>query len=242
MHTSGGHQESVADRWATIRRRVERAAAAADRNPEDITVIAVSKTHPAPVVSEAVEAGAANLGENRVQEAVEKKPDVRPGARWHLIGPLQRNKAKRALETFDIVHTLDRPNLADRLQRLLDQHWPGRRLPVLLEVNIGKEAQKAGVMPDAAADLVRRVTGACPALDLRGLMAIPPIGPDGEAGRPYFRALADLRSDLRRISGLPLPELSMGMSHDFEVAIEEGATMVRIGTAIFGSRRAYPPG
>lgn len=240
MQTSGGEPESIAVRWAAVSRRVERAAVRADRDPALVTVIAVSKTHPAPVVTEAVAAGAVDLGENRVQEAVEKKPDVRGGARWHLIGPLQRNKVKRALETFDVVHTLDRPELGDRLQRLLDQHWPGRRLPVLLEVNIGNETQKAGVTPNAAANLVRLIVRDHPALDLRGLMAIPPFGPDGEASRPYFKALADLRSDLREASGLPLPDLSMGMSHDFEVAIEEGATMVRIGTAIFGARRPYP--
>jgi pyridoxal phosphate enzyme (YggS family) len=182
----------------------------------------------------AVEAGAVDLGENRVQEAVAKKPEV-PGANWHLIGPLQRNKARAALEVFDIVHTLDRPELADRLQLLLAEHWPGRRLDVLVEANIGSEPQKAGALPEEVAELVRHSVS-CDRLSVRGLMAIPPWQEDPEASRPYFRALRELRDDLQQVVGVPLPELSMGMSHDFDVAIAEGATMVRVGTAIFGSR------
>jgi pyridoxal phosphate enzyme (YggS family) len=225
---------ALAARLNQVRKRIAEAAAVAARDPSTITLIAVGKTFPAEVVSEAVEAGATDLGENRVQEAVAKRPQVAT-ARWHLIGPLQRNKAKAALETFDVIHTLDRPELADRLQKLLTEHWPERRVPVLLEINIGREPQKAGVLPEDAIDLLRHAA-ACDRLDVRGLMAIPPWGDDPEASRPFFRELRVLRDRLCQTGGRALPELSMGMSHDFEVAVAEGATMVRVGTAIFGRR------
>jgi len=224
----------IADRLASVRQRVAAAAVGCGRDPQSITLIAVGKKFPAEIVRMAVEAGAVDLGENRVQEAVAKRPEV-PGARWHLIGPLQRNKARAALEVFDIVHTLDRSELADRLQFLLGERWPGRRLDVLVEVNIGLEPQKAGALPGEAADLLRHALG-CDRLAVRGLMAIPPWEEDPEASRPHFRALRELRDKLQQDVGVPLPELSMGMSHDFEVAIAEGATMVRVGTAIFGPR------
>lgn len=224
----------LADRLAEVRRRVADAATASGRTPDSITLIAVGKTFPAEVVAEAVSAGAFDLGENRVQEAVAKKPGV-AGARWHLIGPLQRNKARAALVVFDVVHTLDRPEIADRLQYLLAEHWPERRLEVLVEVNVGSEPQKAGALPDEAAELLQHAL-ACDRLSVRGLMAIPPWGREPEESRPYFRALRELRDDLQLQVGAPLPELSMGMSHDFELAIAEGATMVRVGTAIFGPR------
>ena len=224
----------IVDRLAGVRQRVAAAAVGCGRDPQSITLIAVGKKFPAEIVRTAVEAGAVDLGENRVQEAVANRPEV-PGARWHLIGPLQRNKARAALEVFDIVHTLDRSELADRLQFLLGERWPGRRLDVLVEVNIGSEPQKAGALPDEAADLLRHALG-CDRLAVRGLMAIPPWEKDPEASRPYFRALRELRDHLQQAMDIPLPELSMGMSHDFEVAIAEGASMVRVGTAIFGPR------
>ncbi len=224
----------VAARLAEVRRRIAAAAAAAGRDPAGITLVAVGKTFPAAALQAAVEAGVTDLGENRVQEAAAKRPHV-SGGRWHLIGPLQRNKAKTALELFDAVHTLDRPELAERLELLLAESWPQRRLPVLLEVNLGGEPQKAGVQPAAAAALLGRVL-ACSHLEARGLMAIPPWCEEPEASRPHFRALRELRDRLEEEVGVPLPELSMGMSHDFELAIAEGATMVRIGTAIFGAR------
>lgn len=224
----------IADRLAEVRHRVAAAATASGRDPGSITLIAVGKTFPAEIVAAAVSAGASDLGENRVQEAMAKKPEV-AGARWHLIGPLQRNKARAALEVFDVVHTVDRPEIADRLQYLLAEHWPERRLEVLVEVNVGSEPQKAGALPDDAAELVQFVLD-CDRLSLQGLMAIPPWGRDPEESRPYFRALRELRDDLQRQVGQTLPELSMGMSHDFELAIAEGATMVRVGTAIFGPR------
>ncbi len=224
----------VADRLHRVRRRIAEAATGAARDPSEITLVVVGKTFPAGIVREAVLSGATDLGENRVQEAAAKRPLV-PPARWHLIGPLQRNKAKPALENFDFIHTLDRTELADRLQNLLAEHWPGRRLPVTLEINVGCEPQKAGALPDEAEGLLRHAL-ACDRLDVRGLMAIPPWGDDPEASRPYFRDLRALRDELQQTVQVALPDLSMGMSDDFEVAIAEGATMVRVGTAIFGRR------
>jgi pyridoxal phosphate enzyme (YggS family) len=224
----------LAERIADVRQRIRSAADQAGRDPDSVTLIAVSKTHPAVVVDQAVAAGAVELGENRVQEASAKKPAVR-AARWHLIGPLQRNKAKTALETFDVIHTVDRLKIADRLQYLLDQHWPDRAVEVLLEVNVGDEPQKAGVAPADAGELLRAALSH-DRLSVRGLMAIPPWGREPEASRPYFVGLRKLRDRLQDESGHALPELSMGMSHDFEIAVAEGATLVRVGTAIFGPR------
>ena len=225
---------TVAARLEAVLRRIEQATAAAGRDPGSVTLVAVGKTFPAGVVQEAVAAGAVHLGENRVQEAAAKRPLV-SGATWHLIGPLQRNKVGLALETFDVVHTLDRPELIDRLALLLERDHPGRRLNALLEVNVGDEQQKAGVPREDCEALLRSAL-AQPTLRIDGLMAIPPFEEDPEASRPYFRALRELRDQLEDAVGHPLPHLSMGMSHDFEVAIAEGATHVRVGSAIFGPR------
>lgn len=225
---------SISERFEEVLQRITRAAEAGRRDPDAVTLIAVGKTFPAETLRQAVAAGALDLGENRVQEAVAKKPHV-TGARWHLIGPLQRNKARAALEVFDVVHTVDRTEIADRLQFLLGEHWSGRKLPVLVEIKIGREPQKAGALPEEAGELLEHAL-TCDRLDVRGLMAIPPWTEDAEASRPHFKALRELRDRLRDQSGAPLPELSMGMSHDFEIAIAEGATMVRVGTAIFGPR------
>lgn len=224
----------IADRIAEVRRRIAAAADSSGRDPAAITLIAVGKTHSAARLAEAVRAGATDLGENRVQEAAAKRPSV-PDATWHLIGPLQRNKAAVALETFDVIHTVDRIELADRLQLLLERDWPDRRQRVLVEVNVGEEPQKAGALPAEADALVTEVA-ARDRLELVGLMAIPPWEDDPQASRPHFRALRELRDRLRDRTGLQLAQLSMGMSHDYEVAVEEGATMVRVGTAIFGPR------
>jgi pyridoxal phosphate enzyme (YggS family) len=224
----------LSDRLAAVRHRVDAAASNCGRDPATITLISVGKTFPAEVVNEAVTAGATDLGENRVQEAVAKKPGVSE-ARWHLIGPLQRNKARSALDVFDIVHTVDRFEIADRLQYLLTEHWPERKLDVLLEINVAEEPQKAGAFPEDASELLEHALG-CDRLSVRGLMAIPPWAEDPEASRPWFRKLRELRDRLQDEMGRPLPELSIGMSHDFEIAIAEGATMVRVGTAIFGPR------
>ncbi len=227
--------ETIPARLEAVRRRIGEAARRAGRDPGGVRLVAVGKTWPAPVVARAVRAGVTDLGENRVQEAAAKKPEI-PPARWHMIGPLQSNKARLALETFDVIQTIDRPRIAERLGRLLETDWPGRRLPVLLEINVGGEPQKAGALP-ADAETVARTVLRWSGLELRGLMTVPPFSEDPEASRPFFAELAALRERLQDRLGHPLPELSMGMSHDFEVAIEEGATIVRVGTAIFGRRR-----
>ena len=225
---------NISDRFAEVRGRIAHAARACGRDPSSITLIAVSKTFPAEVAADAVQAGATDLGENRVQEAAAKRPHV-PAARWHLIGPLQRNKARLALQNFDVIHTIDRPDLVQRLEFLMDRDWPGDHQKVLVEVNVGRESQKAGVLAEEADELVGQVVD-CDHLDVIGLMAIPPYQTDPEASRPYFAALRELRDDLESRLAVPLPHLSMGMSHDFEIAIAEGSTMVRVGTAIFGQR------
>ncbi|MEJ2580167.1 MAG: YggS family pyridoxal phosphate-dependent enzyme [Acidobacteriota bacterium] len=224
------------DRLAAVERRIAAAAADCGRSRSDITLIAVGKTFPAEIIDQAVKAGATDFGENRVQEGVAKRAAA-PDARWHLIGPLQRNKARAALEVFDIVHTIDRLEIADRLQYLLTERWPDRRLEVLLEINLAEEPQKAGTFPQDAAGLLHHALS-CDSLLVRGLMAIPPWKDDPEASRPWFQQLRTLRDQLEESTGHELPELSMGMSHDFEIAVAEGATMVRVGTAIFGPRSA----
>jgi pyridoxal phosphate enzyme (YggS family) len=228
-------------RLAAVQERIARAAARAGRRPEDITLVGVSKRQPAEAVAALVAAGLAHCGENFVQEAREKIPRVAallgagPRApRWHFIGRLQSNKAKLAAELFDVVEAVDRPELA----HALDAHAAaaGRTLEVLLQVNVSGEAQKGGAAPEALAALARAVA-ALPRLRLTGLMTIPAAAERPEDVRPAFARLRELRDGLcRDAGGLTLPELSMGMSADFEVAIEEGATIVRVGTALFGAR------
>jgi pyridoxal phosphate enzyme (YggS family) len=199
--------------------------------------VAVSKTHPPAAVGEAISAGLRDFGENRVQEAETKIPTVgRAAARWHLIGHLQSNKARRAVELFDIIHSLDSIALAQRLDRVCAE-LERPELPVLIQVQLGDEATKTGVNEAYLYELVDAV-GSCSRLRLQGLMALPPFFANAEEVRPYFRRLRELRDDLKGQAafGDRPGELSMGMTHDFEIAIEEGATMVRVGTAIFGER------
>lgn len=196
----------------------------------------MTKGHPEELVRRAVESGLTLLGENRVGEGSRKIEALRadfPQVRWHLIGPLQTNKAKAALQFFSAIESLDRERLAERLESLLA--GGERRMPVLLEVNLGDEPTKSGAAPDRVEDLARAVL-ACPHLDVTGLMAVPPYDDDPERSRPYFRELARLRDRLTQSLGRPFAQLSMGMSHDFEVAVQEGATEVRVGTALFGER------
>lgn len=212
-------------------------AAACDRSGRDsasITLIAVSKTHPADLVDQVLEAGVADIGENRVQEARDKFSSLRGAARKHLIGSLQSNKARLAVQLFDVIHSLDSEKLALELER--HASVANRRLPVLIQVNVGREEQKGGVAPEAARSLAKVALG-LPHLELLGLMTIPPAG-TAEETRPFFAALRELRDNLRGELGPgSLPELSMGMTQDYDVAIEEGATMVRVGRAIFGERQ-----
>ena len=229
-------EHELLERRQRILVRIGEAAERTGRSAKDVALVAVTKGHPAGVVVSAAKAGFTVFGENRVGEGVRKIEALRPrfpGLVWRLIGPLQTNKAKPALQFFSAIESLDRERLVARLEGLLSAE--GRRMPVLLEVNLGGEATKSGVSPEAVEDLARAAV-ACEHLEVRGLMAVPPFQDDPELSRPYFRKLREIRDRLADRLGTPLAELSMGMSHDFEVAVEEGATEVRVGTAIFGPR------
>jgi PLP dependent protein len=221
-------EEVIAANLAAVRQRIGTAARAAGRTPDSVTLVAVSKTHPAASVREALAAGHRAFGENRVQEAQGKYPQLRrefPGLALHLIGPLQTNKVRDAVAGFDVIETVDRPRLAQALAKEMER--TGRRVPCLVEVNTGKEPQKTGVISaeaDAFIDACRNSFG----LAIVGLMCVPPLD---EEPAPHFALLREIA----RRNGLDI--LSMGMSADFEKAIRFGATHVRIGTAIFGARR-----
>jgi pyridoxal phosphate enzyme (YggS family) len=220
-----------------VEERVKASALAAGRDPGDVTLVAVSKTHPAERLQDALAVGLRDFGENRVQEA-EGKIDIvgRRAARWHLIGHLQGNKARKAVQLFDIVHSVDSVELASRLDRICVEE--GREeLPVLIQVDLAGEETKNGVREDQVSSLIDWFRSSL-RLRLVGLMTIPPYFEDPELVRPYFRRLRELRDELRKTGAFDegTGELSMGMSHDFEIAVEEGATMIRVGTAIFGSR------
>ncbi|MFB3906319.1 MAG: YggS family pyridoxal phosphate-dependent enzyme [Acidobacteriota bacterium] len=221
---------------AKVRAEIDRAASGCGRDPASITLLAVSKTFPPGAIDLAAEAGQKAFGENRVQEAQDKIPLVKsPGLEWHLIGHLQSNKARRAVQLFDVIQSVD----SEKLARILDRNAAelGKRLPVFIEVNVGEESQKSGVPPSELGQLLK-VAVSLEHLELRGLMAIPPWTDDPELSRPYFRRLAALLDEVNRSLAAPLRHLSMGMSHDFQVAIQEGSTLVRVGTAIFGRREA----
>jgi hypothetical protein len=228
---------ALSERLDEVRGRIEAAALRCNRAPKEITLVAVSKTHPVEIVRAAIASGATDLGENRVQEADGKIPDVgRHAARWHLIGHLQSNKARRAVELFDVIHSLDSLALAQRLDRMcVELNRP--ELPVMIQVDLGREATKSGV---DEAEVLQIVDGLkqCARLRLTGLMTLPPYFDDAQQVRPFFRKLRELRDELgsRGAFGDLRGELSMGMTHDYEIAIEEGATIVRVGTAIFGAR------
>ncbi len=217
-----------------VRGQVDAAAQRSGRKPKDIRILAVSKSFPAEAVVEVARCGQRLFGESRVQEAGDKIPAVaQPGIEWHLVGHLQSNKVRQAVELFDVVQSLDSEKLARRLNRVCADM--GKSLSVFVQVNIGGEFRKHGIDPGEAESLVSQVDR-LEHLNLCGLMTIPPYDEDPERSRPYFRRLADLRDWIDRRRDRPLDHLSMGMSGDFAVAIEEGATMIRVGTAIFGAR------
>jgi len=226
--------ETIRDRLERVRARMAAAALRSGRPADAVRLVAVSKTMSPEAVREAVAAGVRMLGENRVQEAREKIAACPGLAAWHLIGHLQSNKAKLAVGLFDLIQSLDSLHLAEELDR--QGRALGKRVRCLVQVNVGEEAQKSGADEAEVRPLLTRAAS-LPHLAVEGLMAIPPFLPDPEAVRPFFRRLRLLRDRLTT-EGFPLAELSMGMTHDFEVAIEEGATMVRVGTAIFGTREA----
>jgi PLP dependent protein len=229
-------QTSVRENLLRIQERIATAAARAGRSTEEIALIAVSKTHPASAIHEAYEAGIRHFGENRVQEWEGKRAEAEGlAATWHLIGHLQSNKAARAAKLFHSVDSVDDFAVAQRLDRARTEAGITGKLRVLIEVRVAPEETKSGVEITDLPALVEKFTD-LPRLELAGLMCIPPFLEEAERVRAYFRRLRELREDLTKRLGLALPVLSMGMSHDFEVAIEEGATEVRVGTAIFGVR------
>ena len=224
-------------RLDAVRERIETAAKRSNRAAQEITLIAISKTHPPETLRAAIDCGALDLGENRVQEAEAKILELgREAARWHLVGHLQENKARRAVNLFDIIHSVDSGSLARRLNRLCESE-NREQLPVLVQVDLGGEESKTGVDPGELTGLLDEVAR-CERLSLIGLMTLPPYFEHPEDGRRFFSALRELRDQFQSEGrfGESAGELSMGMSHDFEVAIEEGATMIRVGTAIFGER------
>jgi len=229
----------IAENIALVRERITQAAARVGRSPDSITLMAVSKTVDRERIRQASEAGIRVFGENRVQEFQEKSEALRDlkDAEWHLIGHLQTNKASKSAEIFHAVDSLDSLRLAQKLNQAAAAL--GKTLPVLIEINVGGEESKSGVPLDSPElDVLLRGLEKLAYLEVRGLMAIPPFAQKPEATRPYFRLLRDLRDSIaaRKLPRIQMDVLSMGMSHDFEVAIEEGSTCVRVGTAIFGER------
>jgi pyridoxal phosphate enzyme (YggS family) len=224
---------SLAGNLVEIQQRIRAACERAGRDPASVLLLAVSKTHPPETIREAVENGQIFFGENKIQEAKAKIP-LSPGqARWHFIGHLQSNKVRDAVELFEMIQGVDSLAIAQEINRRADQ--AAKTLPLLLEVNVAGEASKFGYAPEKLlAEL--KTLDALPRIEVHGLMAIPPFSPVAEKSRVYFRRLRALKLQCEQILGVPLPHLSMGMSGDFEIAIEEGATIVRVGTALFGER------
>jgi len=224
-----GLEENYYAVWEGIREAAEKAG----RDPSSVRLVAVSKKQDTEKLRVLWKCGQRIFGENRVQEARVKIPEMPSGGEWHFIGGLQTNKAKDAVECFDVIESVDRLDLAAELQKRADV--AGKRLRVFLEVNVGGEAAKHGCAPEKAAELLAQVQPLT-RLEVQGLMAIPPFREDPENARLFFQRLREIRDQLEQGSGMALPELSMGMSHDYAVAIAEGATLVRIGTALFGPR------
>ena len=230
----------ISARVAQVRGRIQAAAERSGRSPESVRLVVVSKYRTVEEIEEALRAGITDIGENRIQEA-EQKQSLLAGRNiaWHLVGHLQGNKAKRAVRSFDWIHSLDDAGLAGRLSRLAEEQDKTQR--VLVQVDLAGEKTKAGISEAKLFETFEEIQD-LPGLRIEGLMVLPPYCPDPEEVRPYFAKLREIRDRLRQKGlGGPLPELSMGMSHDFEVAVEEGATMVRVGTALFGERPVSQP-
>lgn len=227
------HVKEIATRLAVVRSRVEGACRRAARDPREVTILGVTKTKPAETVLAAFDAGIEEVGENYVQELLEKHPVVDRPVRWHFIGHLQRNKVRQISRFVHLIHGVDSVRLASEIDR--QGAAAGRRIPVLLQVNTSGEESKYGIDPAAAVELGAAIER-LPNVELCGMMTLAAFLDDPEGTRPMFRLLRSLRDDLAARLGRPLPVLSMGMTLDFEVAIEEGATIVRIGTALFGER------
>ncbi len=225
---------AIARNLEAVRQRIASAARRAGRDPEAVTLVGVSKTVPVERVREAIDAGLLDLGENRVQEAREKAPILPAEARWHLVGHLQSNKAAHAARLFRVVHSVHSVEILGKLDQAASKE--GRRIDALVQVDLAGEATKFGI-EEGRIDEVLDAAASCGSVAVRGLMTLPPYAPDPEKARPYFRRLRRLLEEARaRHPGLALDRLSMGMTEDFEVAVEEGSTLVRVGRALFGER------
>ncbi|MBJ6751310.1 YggS family pyridoxal phosphate-dependent enzyme [Geomonas anaerohicana] len=228
----------IAEHLREIRERIAQAAVRAGRDPKTVRLVAVSKTKPAAAIAEAFACGQVIFGENYVQELVTKQPELPAEISWHFIGSLQSNKVRQIAGKVDLVHSVDRPSLA----REIDRQWGalGKVCDILVQVNISREETKGGTSSEELLDLVREVAQ-LPHIKVKGLMTMPPFFDDPEGARPYFRKLRELADEVREaaIPGVEMLELSMGMSGDFEAAIEEGATLVRVGSALFGERQYH---
>jgi PLP dependent protein len=231
--TSASAMSSILDNLERVREQIAQAAAKAGRDVKDVELVAITKTHPAEKVREAVEAGQTLFGESRVQEARVKIPELSSNIRWHFVGHLQKNKVRQALPLFEMIHSVDSLALAQDINRIAEEE--GLYPRVLLEVNVAGEGSKFGFGP---ADLREQMEAllALPRLSIEGLMCIPPLAVESENSRKFFVEVRELRDSLEKEFNIKLPQLSMGMTQDFPIGIEEGATLVRVGTAIFGER------
>jgi pyridoxal phosphate enzyme (YggS family) len=224
---------SIAENLQRVREQIGQAAAKAGRAVDEIELVAITKTHSAEKVREAIEAGQILFGESRVQEARVKIPELPSNLRWHFVGHLQRNKIRHALPLFEVIHSVDSLVLAQEMNRIAEEE--GMHPRVLLQVNVAGEGSKFGFAPNTLREQMEELL-ALPRLSIEGLMCIPPVAKEAEASRKVFVQLRDLRDALEKEFDLKLPQLSMGMTNDFPIAVEEGATLVRVGTAIFGER------
>src|SRR5437867_9830633 len=226
---------SIAENLARVREQIARAAAKAGSVADGIALVAITKTHPAEKVREAIEAGQTLFGESRVQEARAKIPELPSNLRWHCVGHLQKNKIRHALPLFEMIHSVDSFGLAQDMNRIAEEE--GMHSRVLLEVNVAGEGSKFGFAPDKLREQMQELL-ALARLSIEGLMCIPPLGVESEDSRKFFVQVRELRDSLEKEFSVKLPRLSMGMTQDFAIGIDEGATLVRVGTAIFGERRA----
>jgi pyridoxal phosphate enzyme (YggS family) len=224
---------SILDNLERVREQIAQAAAKAGRDVKDIELVAIAKTHPAEKVREAVEAGQTLFGESRVQEARAKISEVSSNIRWHFVGHLQKNKVRQALPLFEMIHSVDSLALAQDINRIAEEE--GLYPRVLLEVNVAGEGSKFGFAPDDLREQMEALL-ALPRLSIEGLMCIPPLAVEEEDSRKFFVQVRELRDSLEKEFNMKLPQLSMGMTQDFPIGIQEGATLVRVGTAIFGER------
>ncbi|RTZ58050.1 MAG: YggS family pyridoxal phosphate-dependent enzyme [Gammaproteobacteria bacterium] len=231
-------KEELIENLQRVRENIEKACQRAGRPVDSVKLLGATKTKPSTILRWAYEAGLKVFGENRVQEFLKKWEELRdlPDIEWHFIGRLQSNKVKYIIDKVRLIHSVDRPSLVDELQKRATKKGI-KEVDILVEVNVGEEETKGGVKPEETPKLFEYILKNAPALRIRGLMAIPPYREDSEEVRPYFVKLRELRDKLAEEFNLQLPELSMGMSHDYTVAIEEGATIIRVGSAIFGERK-----